>query len=119
MRGGNYKGKEIPGVPSISNTFEIKFKLLENLNFSRNLYYKGSTRMINDTKNFQVKMPEYYLLNLGLKGNIKGFKFALLANNVLDKSYYNYAVGSASAYNAYNTYPLSEFNMMFKLSKDF
>ncbi len=119
MRGGNYKGKEIPGVPSISNTFEIKFKLLENLNFSTNLYYKGSTRMINDTKNFQVKMPEYYLLNLGLKGNIKGFKFALLANNVLDKSYYNYAVGSASAYNAYNTYPLSEFNMMFKLSKDF
>ena len=44
---------------------------------------------------------------------------ALLANNVLDKSYYNYAVGSASTYNAYNTYPLSEFNMMFKLSKDF
>ena len=119
MRSGNYKGKEIPGVPSISNTFEIKFKLLEDLNFSTNLYYKGSTRMINDTRNFQVKMPEYYLLNMGLKGNVKGFKFALLANNVLDKSYYNYAVASASTYNAYNTYPLSEFNMMFKLSKDF
>ena len=119
MRSGNYKSKEIPGVPSISNTFEITFKLLEDLNFSTNLYYKGSTRMINDTRNFQVKMPEYYLLNMGLKGNVKGFKFALLANNVLDKSYYNYAVASASTYNAYNTYPLSEFNMMFKLSKDF
>ena len=119
MRSGNYKSKEIPGVPSISNTFEITFNLLEDLNFSTNLYYKGSTRMINDTRNFQVKMPEYYLLNMGLKGNFKGFKFALLANNVLDKSYYNYAVASASTYNAYNTYPLSEFNMMFKLSKDF
>ena len=54
MRSGNYKGKEIPGVPSISNTFEIIFKLLEDLNFSTNLYYKGSTRMINDTRNFQV-----------------------------------------------------------------
>ena len=119
MRSGNYKNKEIPGVPSLSNTFEITFKILENLNFSTNLYYKGSTRMINDTNNFQVKMPEYYLLNMALKGDIKGFKIALLANNVLDKSYYNYAVGSASTYNAYNTYPLSEFNMMFKLSKDF
>ncbi len=119
MRSGNYKDKEIPGVPSLSNTFEITFKILENLNFSTNLYYKGSTRMINDTKNFQVKMPEYYLLNMGLKGNFKGFKLALLANNILDKSYYNYAVGSASTFNAYNTYPLSEFNMMFKLSKDF
>ncbi len=119
MRSGNYKDNEIPGVPSMSNTFEITFKILDDLHFSTNLYYKGSTRMINDTRNFQVKMPEYYLLNMGLKGNIKGFKFALLANNVLDKSYYNYAVGSASTYNAYNTYPLSEFNMMLKLSKDF
>ena len=65
MRSGNYKNKEIPGVPSLSNTFEITFKILENLNFSTNLYYKGSTRMINDTNNFQVKMPEYYLLNMG------------------------------------------------------
>ena len=63
-------------------------------------------------------MPEYYLLNMALKGDIKGFKIALLANNVLDKSYYNYAVEVLN-YNAYNTYPLSEFNMMFKLSKDF
>lgn len=119
MRDGNYKNNEIPGVPSLSNTFEITFRILEDLNFSTNLYYKGNTRMINDTRNFQVKMPEYYLLNMGLKGNVKGFKFTLLANNVLDKSYYNYAVASASTYNAYNTYPLSEFNMMFKLTKDF
>ena len=27
--------------------------------------------MINDTNNFQVKMPEYYLLNMALKGDIK------------------------------------------------
>ena len=75
--------------------------------------------MINDTKNFQVKIEEYYLLNMGVKGEIEGFKYSLAANNVLDKSYYNYAVASASTYNAYNTYPLSEFNMLLKISKEF
>ena len=38
---------------------------------------------------------------------------------ILDKSYYNYAVGSASTYNAYNVYPLPEFNVLFKLSRTF
>ena len=39
--------------------------------------------MINDTINFQPKIPEYYLVNIGLKGKIKGFKVSLLANNIL------------------------------------
>ena len=45
--------------------------------------------------------------------------FSLESFLMFDKSYYNYAVASASTYNAYNTYPLSEFNVMFKLTKDF
>ena len=32
MRSGNYKGNEIPGVPSLTNTFEITFKIIEILN---------------------------------------------------------------------------------------
>ena len=40
MRSGNYKNKEIPGVPSLKNTFEITFKILENLNFSTNFITK-------------------------------------------------------------------------------
>ena len=119
MRAGFYKGKEIPGVPDLTNTFEVNFKIRDEINFYTNLYYKGSTRMINDTKNFQVKIPEYYLLNMGVKGSFNQFKYSLAANNVLDKSYYNYAVASASTYNAYNTYPLSEFNMLLKVSMEF
>lgn len=119
MRAGKYKGNEIPGNPSITNTFEINFEIIPGTNLYSNLYYKGSTRMINDTKNFQTKIAEYYLLNMGLKGEILGFNYSFAANNVLNKSYYNYAVGSASTYNAYNVYPLSEFNMLFKISKQF
>jgi iron complex outermembrane receptor protein len=119
MREGHYKNKEIPGVPSITNTIEINMKVLEKLSLYTNLYYKGSTRMVNDTKNFQVKMPEYYLLNAGFKGNLLDFNYMLEANNLLNKSYYNYAVASASTYNSYNTYPLSEFNVSFKITKIF
>ena len=119
LRSGQYDGNEIPGVPSLTNNFEVNFDLLDDIKFFTNLYYRGSTRMINDTKNFQVKIAEYYLLNSGLKGSFKGFDFSLSANNILDKSYYNYAVGSASTYNAYNVYPLPEFNVLFKLSRTF
>ena len=119
LRRGTYKGKEIPGVPSTTNKTEFNFKLTDYANFYTSVYYKSSTRMINDTKNFQVKMPEYYLVNMGVKGKVYGFDYNLAANNVLNKSYYNYAVASASTYNAYNTYPLPEFNMLLKVSRKF
>ena len=38
---------------------------------------------------------------------------------ILNKSYYNYAVASGNSHNAYNVYPLPEFNIFFKLSQDF
>ncbi len=119
FRAGQYDNNEIPGVPSLTNNFEMSYEILSDIKFYTNLYYRGSTRMINDTKNFQVKISEYYLLNMGLKGNFRGFDFSLSGNNILNKSYYNYAVGSASTYNAYNVYPLPEFNMLFKISKKF
>lgn len=119
FRAGKYDGNEIPGVPSLTNNFEVSYDISKSIKFYTNLYYRGSTRMINDTKNFQVKISEYYLLNMGLKGDYQGFDFSLSANNILDKSYYNYAVGSASTYNAYNVYPLPEFNLLFKLARKF
>ena len=119
MRSGNYKGNEIPGVPSLTNTLELNLNLIDNFTLSTELFYRSTARMINDTKNFQPKIPEYYLINIGLKGKIKNTKVSLLANNILNKSYYNYAVASGNNHNAYNVYPLPEFNIFFKLSQDF
>ena len=119
MRSGNYKGNEIPGVPSLTNTLELNLNIIDNFTLSTELFYRSTARMINDTKNFQPKIPEYYLVNIGLKGKIKNTKVSLLANNILNKSYYNYAVASGNSHNAYNVYPLPEFNIFFKLSQDF
>ena len=118
MRSGNYRGNEIPGVPSLTNTLELNLNLIDNFTLSTELFYRSTARMINDTKNFQPKIPEYYLVNIGLKGKIKNTKVSLLANNILNKSYYNYAV-SGNTHNIYNVYPLPEFNIFFKLSQDF
>ena len=119
MRSGNYRGNEIPGVPSLTNTLELNLNLIDNFTLSTELFYRSTARMINDTINFQPKIPEYYLVNIGLKGKIKNTKVSLLANNILNKSYYNYAVASGNSHNAYNVYPLPEFNIFFKLSQDF
>ena len=118
MRSGNYRGNEIPGVPSLTNTLELNLNLIDNFTLSTELFYRSTARMINDTINFQPKIPEYYLVNIGLKGKIKDTKVSLLANNILNKSYYNYAV-SGNTHNVYNVYPLPEFNIFFKLSQDF
>ena len=118
MRSGNYKGNEIPGVPSLTNTLELNLNIIDNFTLSTELFYRSTARMINDTINFQPKIPEYYLVNIGLKGKIKNTKVSLLANNILNKSYYNYAV-SGNTHNVYNVYPLPEFNIFFKLSQDF
>ena len=118
MRSGNYRGNEIPGVPSLTNTLELNLDLIDNFTLSTELFYRSTARMINDTINFQPKIPEYYLVNIGLKGKIKNTKVSLLANNILNKSYYNYAV-SGNTHNVYNVYPLPEFNIFFKLSQDF
>ena len=118
MRSGNYRGNEIPGVPSLTNTLELNLNLIDNFTLSTELFYRSTARMINDTINFQPKIPEYYLVNIGLKGKIKNTKVSLLANNILNKSYYNYAV-SGNTHNVYNVYPLPEFNIFFKLSQDF
>ncbi|MAI29396.1 MAG: hypothetical protein CMP38_04220 [Rickettsiales bacterium] len=118
MRSGNYRGNEIPGVPSLTNTLELNLNLIDNFTLSTELFYRSTARMINDTINFQPKIPEYYLVNIGLKGKIKNTKVSLLANNILNKSYYNYAV-SGNTHNLYNVYPLPEFNIFFKLSQDF
>ena len=118
MRSGNYRGNEIPGVPSLTNTLELNLNLIDNFTLTTELFYRSTARMINDTINFQPKIPEYYLVNIGLKGKIKNTKVSLLANNILNKSYYNYAV-SGNTHNVYNVYPLPEFNIFFKLSQDF
>ena len=119
LHANHAKGSEIPGVPSMTNKTQLNLKYDKYLNFFTNIYYRSTTRMINDSQNFQVKNPEYYLVNCGIKTNLENYNLSLELNNLFDKAYYYYPYGSASTYNSYNTYPLPGFNMMLKISTRF
>ena len=85
-----------------------------------NFYYQSSSRPINDFRNFQIVQKGYHTINIGFKYSYKGFDASLQLNNLQDKIYYNYAVGSGSgAYHSVAYYPLPGFNSLFKISKKF
>ncbi len=117
--GPNYKGNEIPGIPSMTNKFNIDLSLLDGITLFANVNYRGSSRLINDTKNFQIKNPEFVLTNIGIKGNLKGLDYSLIGYNVTNKKYYRYGVGSANTYNSASVYPMPEFTLFGKISKRF
>lgn len=118
-RAGHRRNFDLTGVPAFRNNSEIQYNKNEFLTFFGNIYYQSSHRMINDVENYQVIGMPYHLLNLGIKGEFRGYSYSLKFNNILDKNYYNYAVASTSSYNVYNTYPKESFNSFFTISKKF
>ena len=120
FRGGERNGNDLPGVPAFVNSFQINYSPVENVSTYFNVYYQSSSRPLNDFRNFQIVQKGYHTLNMGFVGNYKGFKVSLALNNLQDKIYYNYAVGSGSGvYHTVSYYPLPGFNTLFKISKEF
>ena len=118
-RAGHRRNNDLTGVPAFKNIVDLEYKFSEFFNPKTSLYYQSSQRMINDEENYQVIQPGYYLLDMGFNGNLYGFNYSMMFNNILNRNYYQYAVASTNNYNVYNTYPLEGFNMMFTLNKSF
>ena len=120
FRGGDRNGNDLPGVPAYVDSFQINYSPLDYLSTYFNFYYQSNSKMINDFRNFQIAAKGYHTLNIGFTGKYNGFKASLALNNLQNKKYYNYAVGSGSgAYGVASYYPLAGFNTLFKISKQF
>ncbi len=120
FRGGDRNENDLPGVPAFVDTLQINYSPIDNLSSYFNFYYQSSSRPINDYDNYQIVQKGYHTLNLGFVADYKGFKASLALNNLQDKIYYNYAVGSGSGvYHSASYYPLPGFNTLFKISKEF
>ena len=120
FRGGDRNGNGLPGVPAYVDSFQISYSPLDNLSTYFNFYYQSNSKMINDFRNFQIAAKGYHTLNIGFTGKYNGFKASLALNNLQNKKYYNYAVGSGSGvYGVASYYPLPGFNTLFKISKQF
>ena len=120
FRGGNRNGNDLPGVPAFVDSLQINYLPFKNISTYFNVYYQSSSRPINDFANYQIIQKGYHTLNLGFTGNYKGFKVSLALNNLQDKIYYNYMVGSGSGvYHSASYYTLPGFNTLLKISKEF
>ena len=120
FRGGSRNGHDLPGVPELVNSVDLNYSPLENLSTYFNFYYQSSSRPMNDFSNYQIVQKGYHTLNIGFKTSFKGFDATLALNNLQDKIYYNYAVGSGSGvYHSVSYYPLPGFNSLLKISKKF
>ena len=53
--GPNYKGNEIPGIPSMTNKFNIDLSLLDGITLFANVNYRGSSRLSMIQKTFKSK----------------------------------------------------------------
>ena len=120
FRGGERNGNDLPGIPAFVNSFQINYYPVKDISTYFNFYYQSSSRPMNDFANYQIVQKGYNTLNIGFTGNYKGFKVSLALNNLQNKIYYNYAVGSGSGvYHSASYYPLPGFNTLLKISKEF
>ena len=120
LEAANRNGNDLPGVPAFVDSLQINYLPLKNISTYFNVYYQSSSRPINDFANYQIIQKGYHTLNLGFTGNYKGFKVSLALNNLQDKIYYNYMVGSGSGvYHSASYYTLPGFNTLLKISKEF
>ena len=120
FRGGNRNGNDLPGVPAFVDSLQINYLPFKNISTYFNVYYQSSSRPINDFANYQIIQKGYHTLNLGFTGNYKGFNVSLALNNLQDKIYYNYMVGSGSGvYHSASYYTLPGINTLLKISKEF
>ncbi len=120
FRGGERNNNDLPGIPAFVDSLQVNYSPFKNISTYFNVYYQSSSRPINDFANYQIIQKGYHTLNLGFIGNYKGFKVSLALNNLQDKIYYNYMVGSGSGvYHSASYYTLPGFNTLLKISKEF
>jgi iron complex outermembrane receptor protein len=106
FRDGPNEGNEVPLVADWTASLTASYDILRHLTLTSTVSYVGEKRMDNDEANFQPKIDDYVLVDVGVRGEIGRFFYAATINNLFDEEYFNYAVASASTFGTYNAYPL-------------
>lgn len=113
-------GRSVPLVPRNKLSVNAAWAISANTRLSAVANYVGTQFMDNDEGNtLGVKIPAYTVVDMKL-GYRKGpWRAGLAVNNLLGKSYYNYAVRSQFVADRYNVYPLPERNFSVNVAYDF
>lgn len=91
FRSGSYAGKTIPLVPNRSMTARLTYRQSGTQQWLLTSQWVSSQRIGDDFDNTgDSKIAGYATLNLRYSQKVDDWTFAIAANNLLDKRYYNY-----------------------------
>ena len=114
IESGSFEGKDVPYVADLQANASLNYSVTEDVALYTELLYTGERVVSGDFNNDLDKLPAYTLLNLGGSYRQKNVTYRLRINNLLDKTYSEYAT---TAYNPYPTldtayYPSAKRNLM-------
>ena len=113
-------GRSVPLVPRNKLSVNAAWAISANTRLSAVANYVGAQFMDNDEGNtLGVKIPAYTVVDMKLSYRRGPWRAGVAVNNLLGKSYYNYAVRSQFVADRYNVYPLPERNFSVNVAYDF
>ena len=111
-------GKQIPLVPRSSAKLGLGWQLADKTRLTGALGYVGKQYFDNDqTNTFPSRVPSYSTTDIKLTHKRGPATVALGVTNVLDRSYYSYAIRTAAG-TSFNAYPERPRAMMLSLQYD-
>lgn len=124
FREGTFAGNRVPLVSNWTGNIGLSWDIVPKyLLLDIDSRFVGNRRMDNDQRNFQPTIPAYALVDLRLSGKLDVYgnaaRWSLLAQNLLDRDYYNYSVASSTTFGTYNAYPLPGRTLMARVGMDF
>jgi iron complex outermembrane receptor protein len=96
LRGGNFSGSDIPGVPTHKGAVGMDFFIWKGLQLSSRGKYVSSRYLISDFANQVEKLDWYYTVDANLSYMWKGLKAFVGVNNLFNKKYSEWAVTNAA-----------------------
>jgi iron complex outermembrane recepter protein len=122
FRQGLFAGNDVPLVSRWTGNAGVSWNIWQKwLVFDGVVRLVGSRRMDNDQTNVQPKIPASTTVDVRLGGEIEKIFWSFAIQNLLNVSYFDYAIASPYPYgpgsqlNTYNAYPLQGRSYMLKV----
>ena len=118
IRGGQFSGKEVPGVPKHKATFDAVFHPVSSVTIALNGIYIGERLFESDFANTFPEQDDYVVINAKFKYNRENLTVFLDINNLFDEDYSEFGVLSSGLVEE-AFYPSPEINFLFGVRFDF
>lgn len=106
FRGGQFDGNEVPGVPEVTATANGRFWLWSDGYVFGGARFRASCHTLSDFRNEYDELPSFSVFHLGFAWEpsfaawAKGWKASVVCDNLLDRTYCEYAAYGSAFYPA-------------------